>query len=464
MKRFTRVLIPSAALCALYVSTPATSLFGQSEIADRYRQAANRIIDSALQDSSAYERLSVLVDRFGPRLSGSESLERAIDWILAEMSSDGLQNVHSEKVMVPHWVRGNESAVLIEPRHRALPMLGLGGSVATPPDGITAQVLVVGSFDELERRADEAKGKIVLFNAPFTGYGQTVRYRSNGATAAAKVGAVASLIRSVTPYSIQTPHTGAMRYADDVRKIPHAAITPEDAAMLQRMQDRGERIVVQLRMQAKTLPDAPSRNVIAEIVGSEIPDEIVVLGGHIDSWDVGQGAMDDGGGVVAAWEAVRLIQRLGLNPRRTIRVVAWTNEENGSRGATAYRDAHAEELENHIFAMESDGGVFKPTGMGFSGTDEAFAMAQEIGTLLAPIEAGVTRGGGGADIGPLRRAGVPVAGLQVDGSRYFWFHHTNADTIDKLDPREMALSVATMAVMAYVVADMPRRLPFGTER
>lgn len=464
MKRFTRMLISSVALCALYVLTPPTSLFGQSGIADRYRQVASRIIDSALQDSSAYERLSVMVDRFGHRLSGSQNLERAIDWILTEMSRDGLQNVHGEEVMVPHWVRGDESAVLVEPRHRDLPMLGLGGSVATPADGITAQVLVVGSFDELERRSDEAKGKIVLFNVPFTEYGRTVRYRMSGATAAAKAGAVASLIRSVTPYSIQTPHTGAMQYAEDVRKIPHAALTPEDAAMLQRMQDRGERIVIRLRMEAQTLPDVPSRNAIAEIVGSEIPEEIVVLGGHIDSWDVGQGAMDDGGGVVAAWEAVRLIHDLGLNPRRTIRVVAWTNEENGSRGATAYRDAHADELKNHVFAMESDGGVFKPTGIGFSGSDAAFAMAQEIGTLLAPLEAGVTRGGGGADIAPLRRAGVPVAGLQVDGSRYFWFHHTEADTIDKLDPREMALSVATMAIMAYVVADMPQRFPSETGR
>ncbi|MFQ5702768.1 MAG: M28 family metallopeptidase [Gemmatimonadales bacterium] len=464
MKPTPRLLVASLALLVTSGAPLVTKLHAQSGIADRYRKTANEIIEAALGDSAAYERLSVMVDRFGNRLSGSENLERAIDWMLDEMRKDGLANVHGEEVMVPRWVRGRESAILIEPRYRRLPMLGLGGSIATPPQGITAEVLVVRSFEELEQRADEAAGKIVLFNAPFVGYGRTVRYRVGGASAAAKVGAVASLIRSVTPYSIQTPHTGVMRYDENTRKIPHAAITPEDAAMLQRMQDRGERVIVRLQMEAQTLPDVPSRNAIGEITGSQNPEEIVVLGGHIDSWDVGQGAMDDGGGVVAAWEAVRLIKRLGLRPRRTVRVVAWTNEENGSRGAEGYRDAHSDELDRHVFAMESDGGVFKPSGIGFSGTDEAFAMARDIGALLAPIDASVTRGGGGADVGPLQRAGVPVGGLRVDGSRYFWFHHTDADTIDKLDPHEMALSVAVMAVMAYVVADMPERFPPGPGR
>jgi carboxypeptidase Q len=429
-------------------------------VADRYRDDADRIITAALGDSAAFERLTELVDRFGHRFSGSENLELALDWILAEMERDGLENVRGEPVMVPHWVRGNESAALVEPRQQMLPMLGLGGSVATPTEGITAEVLVVRSFDELSARAAEATGKIVLFNAPWNGYGPTVQYRGQGAIAAARVGAVASLIRSVTPYSLNTPHTGAMAYSDDVVRIPHGAITAEDAGMLQRMQDRGERIVVRLMMEAQTLPDVESRNVIAEIVGHERPEEVVVLGGHIDSWDVGQGAMDDGGGSVAAWEVVKLLHRLGLRPRRTVRAVLWTNEENGLRGGTAYRDAHDAELTNHVLAMESDGGVFKPAGFGFTGSDAAFEMVREIGTLLESIEASsVTRGGGGADIGPIMREGVPGMGLQVDGSRYFWFHHTNADTIDKLDAREMALCVATMAVMAYVVADMEDRLP-----
>lgn len=432
-------------------------------IAPAYREAADRIIDTALADSSAYERLTYLVDTFGHRFSGSASLERAIDWILREMERDGLQNVRGEPVMVPRWVRGAESVEMLRPRRRSLPMLGLGGSVGTPPEGIRAPVLVVESFDELRDRADEARGKIVLFDVPFTTYGRTVRYRVAGASAAARVGAVASLIRSVAPYSLQTPHTGMMRYEADAPQIPHAAITVEDAELIHRLQDRGERVELSLRMEARTLPDAESRNVVAELVGRERPEEVVVVGGHIDSWDVGQGAMDDAGGSVAAWEAVRLIHRLGLRPRRTIRVVLWTNEENGLRGAQAYRDQHRDEVENHVLAIESDAGVFNPTGFGFGGPDEAYPIVREIGTLLARIGSGeVSAGGGGADIGPLMELGVPGMGLQVDGSRYFWYHHTDADTIDKLDPREVAECVATIAVMAYVVADLPDRLPWAT--
>ncbi len=448
-------------LTALWLTPPLAAQ--TPSIAERYGQVADRIINAALSDSAAYDRLAVLTDRFGPRLSGTEPLERAIDWILDQMRKDGLDNVHGEPVMVPRWVRGEESAELLEPRRRTLPMLGLGGSIATPAQGITAPVLVVRDFDDLAARAAEARGKIVLFNVPFTNYGETVRYRSGGAVAAARAGAVASLIRSVTPYSQQTPHTGGMSYNDSVPKIPHAAITLEDAAMLQRMQDRGERPVVRLRMSARTLPDAPSRNVVAELKGSEKPEEVVVLGGHLDSWDVGQGAMDDGGGSVVSWQALRVLKALGVKPRRTVRVVLWTNEENGLRGGSAYRDAHAAELGGHVLAMESDGGVFQPTGFGFSGSDAAFATVREIGSLLERIGAGtVTRGGGGADIGPMARDGVPMMGLSVEDSRYFYYHHSDADTMDKLNPREMALCVATMAVMAYVVADLPEPLPRGT--
>ncbi|MDO8665254.1 MAG: M20/M25/M40 family metallo-hydrolase, partial [Gemmatimonadales bacterium] len=240
-------------------------------------------------------------------------------------------------------------------------------------------------------------------------------------------------------------------------------LSVEDAMMLHRMSDRGERVVVRLAMEARMLPDAPSRNVVAELVGSERPEEVVVLGGHFDSWDVGQGAMDDGGGVVAAWEAVRLLQRLGLRPRRTVRVVGWTNEENGLRGGNAYRDAHAAELDDHVLAIETDGGVFRPLGYGFTGSDSAMAIVRQVASLLRPIGAdSISRGGGGADIGPIMRRGVPGLGLNVDGTRYFWFHHSDGDTVDKLDPREMAQCVAALAVMAYVVADLPERLPRGT--
>jgi carboxypeptidase Q len=449
-------VVTALSLAVAWAGTAAA----QDGFPERYRAAADRIIDAALADSAAYARLAELVDRFGPRLSGSDNLERALDWILDQMRRDGLEQVRGEPVMVPAWVRGQESAELLEPRRRRLPVLGLGGSVGTPPDGITADVLVVSSFEELSARSAEARGRIVLFDVPFTTYGETVRYRTAGAVEAARAGAVASLIRSVTPHSQQTPHTGMMSYADSVPRIPHAAITVEDAMLLHRLQDRGDRVVIRLVMGARTLPDRQSRNVMAELRGRERPEEVVVLGGHIDSWDVGQGAMDDGGGVVAAWEAVRLLQRLGLRPRRTVRVVGWTNEENGLRGGQAYRDAYRAELPRHVLAIETDAGVFTPRGFGFQGSDSALALVGRIGLLLERIGAGaVTRGGGGADIGPIMREGVPGMGLAVDGERYFWYHHTDADTMDKLDPREMGLCVAALAVMAYVVADMTETLP-----
>jgi carboxypeptidase Q len=350
--------------------------------------------------------------------------------------------------------------MLVSPREVELPMLGLGGSVGTPADGITAEVLVVSSYDELASRASEARGRIVLFDVPFTNYGETVAYRTGGAIEAARLGAVASLIRSVGPFSMRTPHTGGMGYTAGVPEIPAAAITSEDASMLHRLADSGETIVVTLRMSARTLPDVPSRNVIGELVGSELPDEYVVVGGHIDSWDVGQGAMDDAGGVVATWEAVRIIHDLGLRPRRTIRVVGWTNEENGLRGANAYRSQHMESLPRHVLAIESDNGAFNPLGFSFTGSDAAYAILQRIGPLLDPIGANsITRGGGGADIGPIMQEGVPGGSPIVDGSRYFWYHHTDADTLDKLDPAEVGRLTALLAIIAYIVADLPEPLP-----
>ena len=463
MSVFRESLLLTGLVCAVAGAVP-TSVDAQdaprTALQTTYRVQAERLIGAALADSFAYGRLAELVDNFGHRLSGSESLERAIDWILAEMRKDGVDEVRGEPVMVPRWVRGAESVELIEPRRMNLPMLGLGGSIGTPAGGITAEVLVVNSFEDLLARAAEARGKIVVFNVPFTTYGQTVQYRAAGAIAAAKAGAVASLVRSVASYSMRTPHTGGMRYDSTVARIPHAAITVEDAAMLSRMQQREQRILLRLSMNAQTHPDSPSRNVVAEIRGSERPDEVVVLGGHIDSWDVGQGAMDDAGGVVAAWEAIRLMKKLGLRPRRTVRVVGWTNEENGLRGGTGYRDAHANELGKHVLAIETDAGVFRPLGYGFTGSDSALAIIRNIAGLLQPIGAdSIASGGGGADIGPIMERGVPGMGLNVDGSRYFWFHHSEADTIDKLDPRDMGLSVATLAVMAYVVADLPDPLP-----
>jgi carboxypeptidase Q len=271
---------------------------------------------------------------------------------------------------------------------------------------------------------------------------------------------VASLIRSVGPFSMQTPHTGNMRYDDKVKRIPHAALSVEDALMLARMQSRGETIRVRLKMEARTLPPTKSRNVIAEIRGREKPNEIVIVSGHIDSWDVGQGAMDDGGGCLAAWEAARLILKSGLKPRRTIRVVLWTNEENGLGGAKEYARRHAKDLKNHVLAIESDSGVFRPTGYGFLGSGEGMKVIQKIGGLLGPLNAGeIKKGCRGADVMRLIVGGVPVMHLEVERERYFWFHHTHADTIDKLDVNEFNQCVASLAVMTYVAADLPGPIP-----
>ena len=435
-----------------------------------HRAAATQLIQSALRDSATYKRLGQLVDGFGHRTSGSESLERAIDWIVAEMQRDGFENVRKEPVMVPHWVRGAEFAEMISPRRTPLHMLGLGGSVGTSPAGITAPVLVVRSFADLRARAADARGKIVLFNVPFdttiaafAGYGRAVVYRALGADSASAVGAVAALVRSVTPRSLQSPHTGAMAPYDTsrrIRPIPAAAVSVEDAEMMQRMQDRGEKITVRLSMGAQTLAPARSHNVVAEIRGSERPDEIIVMGGHIDSWDVGQGAMDDGGGCVAAWEALRLIKQLGVRPKRTIRVVLWTNEETGGAGAIGYRDAHRAEVDKHVLAMESDNGVFMPRGIRFGTGAGGAAVVQMIATLLRPIAAdSAAPGGPEADIGPLYALGVPVITLDTDGSRYFWYHHSEADTIDKLDPVDIAKNAAILAVVANTVANMDGTLP-----
>ena len=427
---------------------------------EEFLMDSQNIINAAMNDSTAYERLAYLCDTFGPRLSGSSNLEKALDWIILEMRSDGLKMVRGERVQVPTWIRGNESLDLILPFKRSMAMLGLGGSIATPKGGIKAEVVVVNSFDELDEKQNDVRGKIVLFNAPFTTYGETVQYRYKGASSAARYGALASLIRSVGSWSMNTPHTGVMTYDRDQPKIPHAAITMEDAMMLGRLQERGEKIVLHLRMEARSVADRWSRNVIAELPGSEFPEEIVVLGGHIDSWDVGQGAHDDAGGCVAAWQAVKLIKELGLQPKRTLRVVLWTNEENGGRGNKNYRDEHFDELKDHILAIESDGGVFDPRGFGFTGSDEARDILTDISRLLLPIDANaIFKGGRAADIAPLNDEGVPVMSLKVDGSKYFWYHHTNADTFDKVDIMEFNRCVAAMAIMGYVVADMDDRLP-----
>jgi carboxypeptidase Q len=348
---------------------------------------------------------------------------------------------------------------MTSPHRHTLVMLGLGNSIGTPPAGLEADLIVVRTFAELQSSAPRVKGRIVLYNVPFTTYSETVLYRADGPSRAAALGAVAALVRSVGPSGLRTPHTGALRYEEDVPQIPAAAISTEDADRLQRMQDRGAQVRVRLKMAAHFLPDADSFNVVAELRGRERPDEVVVLGGHYDSWDVGTGATDDGGGCVVTWEALRLMKRLDLRPRRTVRVVLWTNEENGLRGGLAYRDRYKDQLANHVLMLESDSGVFTPTGFGFSGSDAARARVKEIAGLLSGIGAHrIGFSGGGADIGPsVQAANIPAMSLEVDGN-YFLIHHTPADTVDKIDAGDMSRAAAAIAVMAYVVADMPERL------
>ena len=469
-------------LLALFLTGSMLFAAEPTNIKQQYGATAEKLIAAALSDTEGMQRLEYLCDRIGNRLSGSASLERAIEWAAAEMKKAGFENVRTPPVSVPHWVRGKESATLLAPVQKPLTMIGLGMSVGTPAEGITGDVIAVNTFDELTALGrDKVTGKIVLFNPDWQGYGQTVMYRSAGASEAAQLGAIAVLVRSMTGSSLQTPHTGALNYKEGVPKIPAAAFSVEDAAMMERLAKSGTPVRVKLMMEAHQEPNAASHNVMGEIRGSEKPDEVVVLGGHIDSWDIGQGANDDGSGIMATFEAVALIKKLGLKPKRTIRVVFWVNEENGGAGGVAYRQMLGKDVVNHVAAIEMDGGAEKPVGFGFGGGGEgrrrrtprpdaeatpaaevspaAFERAVEIGKLLEPIEGGrISTGGGGSDIEPLLATGVPGFGVRTVGTHYFDWHHTDADSFDKLVPREFQLNVASLAVLSYVLADMPERL------
>ena len=449
-------------LCLVTALAVTPHAQGRPAWLDPYRGTADKLMKAATADEFAWNRLAELTDTFGQRLSGSDNLKRAIVWAADAMKRDGLENVHTEPVMVPRWVRGQESVEIIEPPHHGLPMLGLGGSTGTPPAGVEADVVVVANGDELARRSTEVKGKIVLFNVPYTNYGETVAYRSGGARMAAQHGAVAALVRSVGPMGLRTPHTGGMNYGDEpVTRIPTAAITAEDSNRIQRLVNRGVRVRLRIRMEAHFEPDVESFNVVGEIRGSEKPDEIVLVGGHFDSWDPGTGASDDGVGCVVTWEAARLMKKLNIRPKRTVRVVLFTNEENGLHGGNSYRDAHARDAANHVFSVESDSGVFAPARLGFSGSEAARALVADIGTLLAPLGLQeIGSGGGGADIGPISTLGkVPMMAYSGDSTKYFTIHHTPADTVDRIEPQEVSRAAAALAAMIYVVADMPQALP-----
>jgi len=421
----------------------------------------DRLVVAATNSLVPHQRLAQLCDTFGPRYAGTTNLEAAIDWILEELRRDGFENVRGEPVTVRRWRRGMESALLVAPHPEPLPVLALGGTVGTPPEGVTAPVLVVSSFAELSNRVAEARGRIVVFNAPFTDYGATVRFRWSGAIEAAKAGAVASLIRSVTPFSLRTPHTGGMSYQDGVPRIPHAALAPEDAERFARWQTAGITPIIRLTLGAEALPDSPSRNVVAEIRGREQPDAVVVVGGHLDSWDVGQGAQDDAGGCMAAWEAVRLLRELDLRPRCTVRLVLWTDEENHGAGSKAYRDAHRDKLDRHLAAIEADAGTYSPAGFDFTGSESAWPWMRGVAEYLEErLNAGSLKAGAGAaDLMPLLAAGVPCLSLRLHPNQYFWLHHTAADTVDKVAPADLQRCTAALAAMTFALADRETLLP-----
>ena len=467
-----RTVLGGIALWAICVTSPVTKAAADTPIADQYRTSADRIIQSVMTGNDAYNKLQQLCDDIGNRLSGSAELNKATHWAMETMQQDGQENVRLETVMVPKWVRGAESCTMIAPRRQPLVMLGLGYSVGTPPGGITAPVVVVRDEAELDALGMGARGKIVLFNnvmPPYTpergsSYGRAVRFRTNGARLASEKGAVACLIRSVTATSLRSPHTGMMRYGDAKVKIPAAALTIEDAEMIARLRARGIPVTVTLKMDAKNYDDVPSANVIGELRGTTHPDEIVVIGGHIDSWDVGQGAHDDGGGCIMAMETLNVLRKLNMKPRRTIRVVLWTAEEVGLFGGKQYAVDHADELPQHVVAIESDIGSFHPTGYGVDCKDDdrlqvAADQMRDILTLCAPLGATkLATGYSGPDVSPMKSGGVIVMGHDVDRSLYFNYHHCPADTLDKVNPEDLSRNVAVMATVAYVIADMPVRL------
>jgi carboxypeptidase Q len=444
--------------------TPAP-VVPRTPIADAHRAVAADLLDRGLARQGAMARLSYLTDHIGNRISGSAALTQAVTWAEKTLREDGHVNVRAEKVMVPHWVRGAESADLVAPVARPLRLLGLGGSVGTPVKGITAEVVVVASFDELAAAGEQVRGRIVLYNHAMpaygpegSGYGDAIGYRTRGADRASALGAVGVLVRSLTAHSLRTPHTGMMRYDDKQPRIPAAAITTEDAELLARLAAAGP-VRVHLAMAAKTLPDVASANVIAEWTGRERPGEVVLIGAHLDSWDVGQGAHDDGAGVAIVMEAMRLLRSGGRTPRRTIRVVLFTNEENGLRGGKAYAKDHGSET--HVAAIEADSGGFAPDHLDGILSAGALAQMQDVVTLLAPLGAARVSAGedAGADIEEL--TGVPLLGLATEGSHYFDYHHTEADTLDKVNPQHLQMDAVAMAIIAYTLAEMETPLERG---
>lgn len=425
---------------------------------------ADRLLARALSDNQAYPTLRELLAAAPKRLSGSPGMEAAQQWAKAKMLSIGLQNVRLEPVMVPRWLRGDVAQLVATGTggEASYAISALGGSVGTTKEGLRGGVLAVRSFEELRARAAEAKGKIVLFNRPmprvlrntFSAYGDAVPQRGGGATEAAKVGAIAAIVRSVTTSIDDFPHTGAMDYEDGVPRVPAVAISTMGAEALAARIATGEDVTLHLTLDCADGGEVEGANVVGEIVGRDRPEEIVLIGGHLDAWDTGDGAHDDGAGCAHCLEAARLLIVSETPLARTLRVVLFANEENGLRGGRAYAAQHADELAHHVAALETDRGAFEPKG--FSASVDA-ERRQALAAQLAPLrELGmgvVLPGGGGPDISPLRPAGVPLFALLVADHRYFDYHHSARDTLDTVNERELALGAVAIATLVTVLAD-----------
>ena len=458
------VLPLSAALLSLLTAAPKAPAAVTKETGPS-PQVAERLIGAALTEGHVWTRLAELTDGIGPRLSGSEGEAAAVQWAKRSFEADGVK-VSLEPVKVPRWVRGEEQGqVLASERFRAHPLslLALGGSVGTPAEGLTAEVIEATSLEEVAALGEKVKGKLVFFNHTMSqpsDYGRFAGLRTRGAAVAGKAGAVGVLVRSLATASLRTPHTGAMRYEEGGPQIPAASVSVEDAELLHRLLAGGP-VRVALKLGGQTLPDVDSFNVVAEVKGREKPQEVVLLGAHLDSWDVGTGAHDDGAGVAMVMEAARLLAKVKPAPRRTVRVVLFANEENGLRGARAYAEAHAAELGNHVAALEMDAGGFRPLGVVLKTGPGGEALVKPWLRPLEALGAGNILPGdaGGADLSPLIPARVPFVGVRVDGARYFDVHHTHADTLDKVDPKDLAQSTAAVTWVAYVLAEMPGVLP-----
>jgi carboxypeptidase Q len=452
--------------------SPTPSVFSPKTLSE-----LKQLQKAALESDYAYRQVAHLANNIGPRLSGSAQAAKAVEHVAAELKALGC-DVQLEKVMVPHWVRGEETAALIQFPGQApgttqkIVLCALGPSVATPPSGIEAEVIAVKNFDELKSLPREkVAGKIVLLNYPFDkqmaaegrsfqAYGEAVAYRSHGPSAAARQGAIACLIRSVGGADYRLPHTGMTDYAADAPKIPAGAVTAEDADLIVDLLRQGP-VQMKLVLTPQTLPDIESANVIADIKGSEHPEQVVIVSGHLDSWDLGTGAIDDGAGVAVSMEAANLIQKLHLKPKRTIRVIAWMNEENGEAGSKQYAKDHAKEIPNHFAAMETDGGAGHPVGVNIKGKPEVKKMFAPVAAILQESGAGILDlvEHCGADIEPLEKASVPAFSPIQDSRFYFNYHHTASDTLDKIAPKDLAENSAVVAVVAYALANMEGPLP-----